>query len=87
MEGDLMYHKIEENLRMTVNEAAERYPDSFILVQRDNEDICDPIGSVLYIGDDFDELFSLQVDSSVPLGIVIEGLNHRRSLGGVVVGE
>ena len=76
-----MYKKIENGLRMTENEASAHFPDSYILMQRDNRDMFDPVGAILFIGDDFDELFDLQVDLPVPLGIVIEGRNHRRSLG------
>ena len=82
-----MYQKIEGNPRMTRNEAAERYPDMFILMKRENRNTFDPVGLVLFIGDDFDELFSLQVDLPVPLGVVIEGVNLQRSLGGIVVGQ
>ena len=82
-----MYKKIERNQRMTTNEASVRYPESFILVQRDSRELSNAMGTVLYVGDDYDELFSLmlEIDES-SLCIVIEGLNHQRSLGGVVVG-
>jgi len=81
-----MYTRVEGDLRMSCNEASDRYPDSYILIQRDNRDMFDPAGVVLYVGDDFNELFSLQVNLPVPLGIVVEGATHRRSLGGVVIG-
>jgi len=81
-----MYNLIEGNQRMSMHEASERYPDSYILMQRDNSDIFDPVGILLYVGDNFDELFDLQVDLPVPFGLVVEGLNHQRSLGGIVVG-
>ena len=68
---------------MSVNEASERYPDSYVLMQKESRDTFDPIGIVLYVGDCFDELFALQVNDDIPLGIVVEGLNHTRSLGGV----
>ena len=82
-----MYRKIEEYQHMTMHEASELYPDSYTLMQRDNRDIFDPTGVVLYVGDSFDELFSLMMVSDIPLGLVVEGLNHQRSLGGIVVGE
>ena len=82
-----MYRKIEGNQHMTMHEASECYPDSYILIQRDNADIFDPAGVVLYVGDSFDELFSLMMASDIPLGLVVEGLNHQHSLGGIVVGE
>ena len=82
-----MYQKVEGSPRMTRNEAMERYPDNYILMQNDNEnDLFDPIGVVLYIGDDGDELFSLQVKLPVRRGVVYEGINIQRyCLGGVVV--
>ena len=82
-----MYRKIEGSPRMTRNEATEHYPDNYILMQRDNRDTFDPSGIVLYVGDDFDELFSLQVDLPVSLGVVIEGINisSRLTLGDLVV--
>ena len=82
-----MYRRVEENAHMTINEAAEQYPDEYVLMQRDNRELFDSAGIVLYIGDDGDELFSLQVREHIPLGIVIEGMNHRCSLGGLAVGE
>ena len=82
-----MCKKIENSPKMTINKASEQYPDSFILMQRDNRDTFDPLGIVLYIGDDFDELFSLQVDLPVSLGVVIEGINisNRLTLGDLVI--
>ena len=82
-----MYQSVDANNRMSVHEASERFPDSYILLQRDNRDLFDPAGVVLYVGDDGDELFSLQVNLPVPLGIVVEGINLQRSLGGIAVGE
>jgi len=83
-----MYKKIENSQRMTESEATERYPDKYILIQLDNSELFDPAGTVLYVGDDDDELFSLQVKLPVPHGVVIEGINisRRLSLGGLVVG-
>ena len=82
-----MYRKIEPTLRMTVNESSERYPDEYILIRMDSRSLSNDIGTVLYVGDDGDELFSLVMKLDDPsLYRVAEGLNHRRSLGGVVVG-
>ena len=82
-----MYRKIEPALRITANEASERYPDSYILMRMDSMNPSDDMGSVLYIGDDDDELFALLMKLDDPsICGVTEGLNHRRSLGGVVVG-
>ena len=83
-----MYKVIEETLKMTENEACLEYPDNYILMQMDSNELLDPMGTVLYIGDSFSELFALQVDLSVSLGVVLEGINisRRLSLGGLVVG-
>jgi hypothetical protein len=81
----VMYNTVENGLRMTMHEASEHYPDSYVLMQRDSVDFYEPAGIILYVGDNFDELFELQVDLPVPLGLVVEGLNHQRSLGGIVI--
>jgi hypothetical protein len=82
-----MYQKVESNLRMTANEASERYPDSYIAMRMDSMDISHRMGTVLYIGDNHAELFSLVMELDDPSRCgVSEGLNLRRSLGGVVVG-
>ena len=81
-----MYSKIEPALRMTANEASERYPDSFIVMQMDSMDLSDDVGTVLYVGDNERELYALIVRLKQPFCGVHEGINHRRSLGGVVVG-
>ena len=82
-----MYRKIEPALRMTVNEASEKFPNEHILLQMDSKNLSDDMGTVLYVGDDGDELFSLVMKFIDPsLYRVIEGLNHLRSLGGIVVG-
>ena len=81
-----MHKKIDGNPRMTTNEASARYPDSYILVKRDSRGLSNVMGTILYIGDNYDELFRimLEIDDS-SLCIVIEGLNHQRSLGGIVI--
>ena len=81
-----MYKRIEPALRMTVNEASERYPDSFIVMQMDSMDLTDDVGSVLCVGDNERELYSLIVSLNQPFCGVHEGINLQRSLGGVVVG-
>jgi hypothetical protein len=84
-----MYVKIDDSQHMTENEACQKFPDGYILMQLDDTGIFDPTGVVLYVGDDGDELFSLQINLPVPLGVVIEGLYLRRrlSLGGLVRSE
>ena len=81
-----MYKKIEPPLRMTANEASERYPDSFIVMQMDSMSLSDDVGTVLYVGDNERELYALVVSLNLPFSGVCDGINHRRSLGGVVVG-
>ena len=82
-----MFQRVEENQRMTMHEASERYPDKYVLMQMDDRELFNPSGTVLCIGDNGDELFSVQVKWNVPLGLVVEGLNHQRSMGGIAVGE
>jgi hypothetical protein len=84
-----MYKKIEGSPNMTLHEASEFYPDSHILLRMNETYMLNPAGVVLYIGDDYSELFALQVDLPVERGIVFEGINIQRkySLGGIVVGK
>ena len=81
-----MHIKIEPPLRMTRYEASERYPDSYIVMQMGSMDLSDDVGTVLYVGDNRRELYALIVNLNQPFCGVHEGLNHQRSLGGVVVG-
>lgn len=82
-----MYKKIESALHMTANEASRRYAGGHIVMRMDSKNLSNDMGSVLYVGDDGDELFSLVMKFDDPsIYRVVEGLNHRRSLGGVVVG-
>ena len=81
-----MYKKIEPPLRMTANEASERYPDSFIIMQMDSMDLSDDVGTVLYVGEDESEMFALVVKLQLPYSGVVQGVNYHCSLGGVVVG-
>ena len=78
-----MYQRVENNQRMTDVEASERYPDSWIIMRMDS--INSDFGTILFIGDNENEIISLVVQINEPFCGVIEGLNHRRSLGGVVV--
>ena len=82
-----MYRKIEPSLRMSANEASERYENDYILIRMDSRNPSNNMGTVLYVGDNGDELFALVMKLEDPsLYRVTEGLNHRRSLGGIVVG-
>ena len=81
-----MYKKIEPALRMTANEASSRYPDDFIIMQMDSMDLSDDVGTVLYIGDNRKELYSVIASLNQNYCGIVEGLNHYRNcLGGVVV--
>jgi len=79
-----MYERIENNTRMTSIEASERYPNSYYAMRMDNR--IDDIGILLFVGDNQSELLQLilDLDDTTNCGIH-EGLNLRRSLGGVVV--
>ena len=81
-----MYRKIEPALRMTRNEAAEQYEDAFIIMQMDSMDLSDDVGTVLYVGDNEQELYAVIKSLGLPFCGIVDGLNHRRSLGGIVVG-
>ena len=80
-----MYRKIEPSLRMTANEASARYPDNFIIMQMDSMSLSADVGTALFIGDDRNELYDVIISLNKPFCGVHEGLNHQRSLGGVVV--
>ena len=81
-----MYRKIEPPLRMTRNEASERYQDEFIIMQMDSMDLSDDVGTVLYVGDDRVELYGVIKELNRSLLRVVEGLNHGRNfLGGIEV--
>jgi hypothetical protein len=83
-----MYREVEGHPRMTTNEAAERYPDSYIIRRMDSMKLSTHMMcTVLYVGDDRSEMHAVlrQMDDPNLCGIT-EGLHLRRSLGGVVVG-
>ena len=81
-----MYRKIE-NQRMTDIEASLYYPDDYIVMRMDSTDLANAVGTVLYVGDNRRELYSLinQLKDQTNCG-VLEGLNIQQSLGGVAVG-
>ena len=84
-----MYKKIEKSPNVTMHEASELYPDSHILLQMNEAYMLNPVGIVLYVGDDHDELFASQVDRPAPNGAVFEGINLqcKYSLVGIAVSE
>ena len=79
-----MYQRAKDNQRMTGNEASERYPDSYIIMCMDS--MFSEMGTVLYIGDDENEIISLVMQIDEPFCGVIDGLNFGRNLGRVVIG-
>ena len=44
-----MYQRVEDNQRMTMHEASERYPDNYILMQMDDRELYNPTGIVSYM--------------------------------------
>jgi hypothetical protein len=79
-----MYERID-NLRMTSNEASELYPNSYYAMRKDSR--TSQMGTLLFVGDDQSELLRLVLSLDDPTNCGVgEGRNHRRSLGGVVVG-
>ena len=80
-----MHKKIEPALHMTRNEASERYPDSFIIMQMNSMDLSDDVGAVLYVGEDQNEMFALVAKLGLPFSGIVQGINHLCNLGGVVV--
>ena len=81
-----MYRQAEETIRNRRNVIYEMFPDNYCLVRKDNRRDMDPVCEVLYIGDDFSELFGLQVDMEDSHLVVVEGRNImlRNSWGGFV---
>ena len=73
------------NEHMTFNEASEKYPDSYIVMQSDS--LTSDTGTVFYVCGTKSEAFEKmkQMEELDLLGITT-GANHHRSLGGIVVG-
>ena len=87
---DCMHRKIDPPLRMSGIVASEMHPDMYILMRADDRNPCiSSIGTVLFVGDDGDELYSLIKHFDDPNNCgVFEGVNlmRRISLGGIAVG-
>ena len=79
-----MYQRVDNSQRMTDIEASEYYPDNYIIVCRDS--MHSEAGTVIYVGDNMGELISLSMKLDEFHCGILEGLNLRRSLGGVVAG-
>ena len=73
------------NIHMTFNEASEKYPDSYIVMQSDS--LTSDSGTVLYVCDTKQEAYikMKQLEDLDLLGVTT-GVNHHRSLGGIVIG-
>ena len=82
-----MYKEVNGNLRMTVNEASTSYPNSIVLMKMESRDSLNPIGTILFEGDCYNELFELQVKLNIPYGLVVEGINRQQNLGGLFFGS
>ena len=83
-----MYRELETPLHMHTVDASAQYPDEYVLMQLDSRSLWEEMGTALYVGDSYDELFSMSMkfDDTV-LYVVIEGLNYKHSMGGIVVGS
>ena len=83
-----MYRKIEGNLRMPLSEVRRKYIDEFVLVREDPGRFRDPMCTVLYVGDNDNEVSNLRYElENYENCVVIECLNPNRIyLDGVVVG-
>jgi len=79
-----MYREV--NKQMTDNQAVKDFPNSYIAMRRNDNRLAQE-GLALYEGDNEEELFDMilkRLDKS--RCIIIEGVNHRRSLGGLLKG-
>jgi hypothetical protein len=81
-----MHKKIDPPLRMTTNDAMEKFPRDYILMQIDSYDMPDYMGTVLFTGDSMDELYDVKRTLNRENCCVIEGSKLQSSLGRVVVG-
>ena len=80
-----MFRKLDPPLELTIDISCAKYPDEYILMRMNSKKFSETTGTVLYVGDDGDELFTLAMTLSEPsLCRVHEGFNLQRSLGGVV---
>ena len=80
-----MYERVDDNVRITSNEASLLYPNSYFAMRKESR--TSDTGTVLFVGDDKSELIRLILNLDNPNFCGIhEGSNLRRSLGGVVVG-
>ena len=79
-----MLRMIELSQRMTDMEASVQYPDNYIIMGM--EGMNSAYGRALYVGDSFEEAMSQLMKIKEPYCGIVEGLNHQRSIGGIVIG-
>ena len=81
-----MYRQAQEAIRLRPNAISEMFPDNYCLVRMENRREMHPVCEVLFIGDDFSELFALQVDMEDSHLVVLTGrhIELRNSWGGLV---
>jgi hypothetical protein len=74
------------NISLTATEAAGKYPDKYILMSSDSIMSAGVTGTVFAVGDEENELYPLlrELKNVYRIGI-IEGLNRRDWIGGVVL--
>ena len=78
-----MYQKTLE--RMEDVEATAKYPDNFLLFQRDDQNPSNKMGTILYIGDNYYELSDLRFElDCMDTCVVLEGDNCECSLGSYI---
>jgi hypothetical protein len=78
--------KVDPPLRMTTNDASVKFPRDYILMQMDDYNPSNDMGTVLYIGDSYKNLSDVRVAIKIENCCIIEGLVYQNSLGGIVVG-
>ena len=81
-----MYRKLEGLPKMSRNEISEAYPENYVLVRKESRDKAYTDLEALYVGDDDNELFGLQVEMNDSLLVIVDGRNivRRNSWGGIV---
>ena len=80
--GLTVYRKLEPALRMTNIDASERFPDEYFIIRLDNQKALNQMGTVLYVGNDGEELFGLALRFDDPTNCrVSEGTNLQRAWG------
>ena len=58
-----MYQRVDDNRRVTDNEASDLYPDSYILLSRGS--MSGELGIVLYVADNMGDLIDLAMAKTI----------------------